>query len=126
MNKQVKQKYQDFRKMGVGGFVGYDAKICLSLARCEYVAERCGIEVEWEPDDSMSIDDIYDEENLPKNFWDKEHYIECAFINDTNGDYGASLGGIVDAGADYRRLISAELISEVMPLNTLGLKVMTH
>lgn len=112
MNNTLIKKYREFRAMGVGSAIGYDAIHCLALARAEMLAEYFDITYSWEHDpDGVCMYDIPDIEKYKECLW-------CGvYLND---EMVANLGGILDPDLNYRRLIEAELTLEALPLTEWG------
>jgi len=133
INPTVSNKYRFFRKVS-----GYSVKSCYDLAIAELWAESLGLDFKWEYDD-IGYDALGDheywckQERLEKSGYDQygdqvnpesrlayyrrnyshDHEIlYCLVKNDQTGDT-ASLGGIIDPSRDYRRLVEAELASEL-------------
>jgi hypothetical protein len=77
------------------------------LAKAEKIAEQLGWEVEWEWDNDIDDSWMSPEEQA------KDHEWLCARLMDGNTVLEA-LGGIVDADANYRRVIEAELAAEAL------------
>jgi hypothetical protein len=65
--------------------------------------------VNWEHDDQADLSFM-----TPREL-EREHTTEAAILFDRDGNRLASLWGIVDADAGYRRLIEAELMDQAMP-----------
>lgn len=112
-----RQAYQFF-KANAGGIVGESALGAARLARAEEAlvaaVDAGAVRVVWEWDDD--IDDSWMTERERKQ---PHEWTYCAIVRDvtcdkghTHVEYLASLGGIVDADSDYRRVIEAELAAE--------------
>lgn len=94
------------------------AMCALSLARAErWLSDHSELTVIWYDDDDPDLSWMDDDERR------KDHTVECCAIVRACADHGldckharfiASLGNIVDADANYQRLVSAELASEIM------------
>lgn len=113
-----RRAYQFF-KANAGGIVGESALGAAMLARAEEAlvaaVDAGAVRVLWEWEED--IDDSWMSEREP---WEQPHeWTRCAIVRDIVCDRGhkhveylASLGGIVDADASYRRVIEAELAAE--------------
>jgi hypothetical protein len=82
------------------------AACALELARAERYAYEQEWSWEWRFDDDADLSWMDDAERA------KEHEVLGAILNDRDGNHLASLWGIVDPDATYRRVVEAELASE--------------
>lgn len=120
-----------FFKAHAGGIVGEAAKGALALARAEAWAQTnaysdvtgTGLEYVWEFDEFADWSWL-EQDFIPQSERDKEHEVtqvalvrvtKCTECGKETRETLASLGGIFDADANYRRVIEAELALEVMP-----------
>lgn len=86
------------------------------LATAEYRALTEGVTFEWVDDDTRFSDTLGDHE-----YWCERaeqgkrhsHRVEGCIARDARGEIVASLWGIIDPDRNYRRVIQAELASEV-------------
>lgn len=125
--KSIRQRYKEFRALQAGSIVGMCAKTCLNYARAEYIGERFQICVQWEFDaDSAGLgpEEWIDDPKYLKRWYKSHHCCEYAYI-ENEGDHIAGLGSIWDADENYRRIIEAELLSEVIPFNSIGYRLLT-
>lgn len=112
MNDDIRDRYQWFRKQGVGGWAGHDAATCLALARAEAAAKAAGLAIliedeneGWDGDGEapaylLSVRLVRPCEN---------HGNDCRHTETL-----ASLGmvGVNDACDPYLRIVAAELALE--------------
>lgn len=90
-----------------GGYIDGARSACaLRMARAEDAAQHLDWVYEWEEDIDRDLSwmDAAEREN--------EHEVLCVILRSADGEVLASLGGIVDADRDYRRIIEAELALE--------------
>lgn len=85
-------------------------RCAIALAKAEIEASNVGLTFVWDWDECPDLSWMSEEELA------QEHEVLCCRIPDPeNTRYSlASLCGIVDADANYRRVIEAELASEAM------------
>jgi hypothetical protein len=89
-----------------------------SLAIAEQAANVAEAQFEWRQEEFERIEDLLDSsmfrsENEFKRYCDKyRDDVLCCILRDANGDVLASLGGIIGADKDYRRVVEAELALE--------------
>lgn len=89
-------------------------RCALASAIAEREAQRRMFTFVWSYDDSQSIRDITDETVEGAEFYERAHEIEFCVCRDAAGDALASLGGIIDATPNYRRVVEAELAAEAI------------
>jgi hypothetical protein len=115
---RVSRRAFQFFLRHAGYVVGKRAQGALRLARAEYALHTHDTaEAVWMPD--MDCDDSWmtDEERAQSHTWETcaivmpcdEHGISCR-----HSKYVVSVGGVVDADSDYRRVIEAELAAEAL------------
>lgn len=113
MTADITRRYRWFRRQGVGGIVGQDAKTCLALARAEA----------WKHDQGLVA--VTEDEHEP---WDEDApapaYCVCVVLyrpcpvhglDCKHADVLGSLGmiGVNDPDDPYLRIVAAELALEV-------------
>ena len=79
-----------------------------ALARAEERAEAAGLTFEWVSDDCPDLSWM-DEAQAAR-----DHEVLGCIVRDPAGQHLASLWGIVDADASYRRVVEAELAAEAL------------
>lgn len=79
-----------------------------SLAEAEQDAELVGIEFEWNYDDNADYSWMDEEEKQ------KDHCVEYCLAKNPLTKETTALCGIFDADANYRRVVEAELASEII------------
>jgi len=79
-----------------------------SLARAEEQAEALGLTFEWCEDECPDLSWMDEAEAT------REHEVLGCIVRSPYGEHLASLWGIVDADANYRRVIEAELAAEAL------------
>jgi hypothetical protein len=79
-----------------------------ALARAEERAEAAGFVFEWVPDECSDLSWMDEAEAA------RDHEVLGCIVHDPAGEHLASLWGIVDADANYRRVIEAELGAEAL------------
>lgn len=136
IDKDLLSRFRFFAA-NAGGIVGQNATTAIALARAERWADDEELETEWMQDDdgdlgdheywchnARSIDRLSAREQRAYNVSSCEHAIEWCRLVRPCADHGTdckhaetlgSLGGIIDADRNYRRLIRAELALEAMP-----------
>jgi hypothetical protein len=77
-----------------------------SLAHAEQLADRLGWTFEWEYDQDPDLSWMTPEELA------KDHEVLGCILKDADGQVLESLWGIVDADANYRRVVEAELADQ--------------
>ena len=83
------------------------------LAIAERAAELSGAVYEWEYEQSfLAPEDLTDDAKLIEKWRENPPEVMNCILRDGNGVVRASLGGIIDADANYRRVIEAELALE--------------
>ena len=136
VNSELHRAFQWFLPR-VGGIVGQNAQTALTLARAErWMAGQDGIEIVWEADPDTDLGEhahwcpngrAYDRLRTAGasryGIRPCDHEGEsCALVRPCpdhgiacrHTEYLASLGGIIDADRDYRRIVAAELAAEIM------------
>lgn len=97
ISNDLKRRYDFFRSQG------YGSQTAIRLARAEQAAEERGWECEWEherdPDLSWA-----DEKQLAEI----QEVLTCV-LKDEEGDVLDALGGVVDPGREYARVVEAEM-----------------
>lgn len=108
-----------------GYVVGERAVCAIALARAEQFALDQGFTYSW-GNDECGADCLGDHEywcndarrraaGYDGGRYDRcDHEVLAVILEDANGNVLASLGGIIDPDADYRRVVEAELASEAM------------
>ena len=116
MNKSLRKAYKFFVD-NAGYVVGRHAMGALRLARAEQIAEHEADRIKfiWSIDewcDRGPIDWGWSENDIVR--WNRTDHecLSCALTID--GNVEASLSGIWDADAHYRRVIEAELLDEYL------------
>ncbi len=113
----------DFFKEHAGGIVGQASVGAANLARAEKIAYDLGWTVDWEGDysspDMLGDHDYWCKGNRVEydDGWrtvECNHEVTCALLRAEDGEVLGSLGGIIDASRDYRRVIEAELAAEAI------------
>ena len=122
MRNDLRKRFRWFLPR-VGGIFGQRAKTAIDLARAEIWASDQALETVWQFDQDGDLGDHAYWCAAAKRGERCEHVIEwCALIRPCD-DHGidcrhaetlASLGGIIDADSEYRRIVAAELASEAM------------
>ena len=79
-----------------------------SLARAEEHAEAAGLTFEWLWDADADLSWMDEAEAA------REHEVLGCIVRGPDGEHLASLWGIVDADAGYRRVVEAELAAEAL------------
>lgn len=82
----------------------------LRVARAEVAARERGLVCRWEPDEGFDWSDH--DEWCRKNCGQEHEVYYCVMEGD--GSCLASLSGIIDPSREYRRVVEAELASEVL------------
>ena len=101
-----------------GYVVGEHAKSALELARAERAAKKKGVCFRWEPDEDADLSWM-DEAQRKKNY-DVEWVAAYRKSSCLRGEPHpraipcASVGGVVGADRNYRRVLEAELASECL------------
>jgi len=86
----------------------------LALARAERALKDSNYRIVWDYDDDADFSFVDTWEEKDRERWNRsEHVAEWCRIEDEDGNVLSSLCGIIDADNDYRRVIEAELASEV-------------
>jgi hypothetical protein len=92
---------------------GSGAASALHLARAEARADDAGLIFRWEADD-LAYDTFVDHDEWCRKDCGKDHEVLWCAVSDGGSETLASLGSIIDASRDYRRVIEAELASEAL------------
>jgi hypothetical protein len=79
-----------------------------SLARAEEQAESAGLRFEWVEDECPDLSWMDAREVA------RDHEVLGCIARSPEGEHLASLWGIVDADANYRRVVEAELAAEAL------------
>lgn len=120
-----------FFRAHAGGIVGHNAETALHLARAEEWAAEHGRRYQWGDDPCGDLGDhAYwcaiarrweagrDVDGTPymrrRRGPECEHTIEDCILYDEGQDVLASLGSIIDADRNYRRVVEAELALEAL------------
>ena len=114
MNNRMRAVFNFFRD-NAGYCVGHKAEGALALAKAEQEAKERGLRFLWEADNDadMSFVDTWSEKDR-EAFWKEDHFAEWCRVEDASGEMLATLGGIIDADSNYRRVIEAELALEAL------------
>lgn len=112
MNRELRRRYGWFRRQGVGGIVGQDARICLDLARAELAMREAGVEWWTEPDPEPWDGDC----EAPAYVLGvvvgvpcPEHGHDCRHAGIVGSIWSV---GVNDPGDPYLRILAAEIYSE--------------
>jgi hypothetical protein len=94
------------------------AACALGLSRAEERAKAVGITFEWEWDEDADLSWMDDRDRYYHHDGGKrhprEHEVLGCIARGPDGEHLASLWGIVDADASYRRVVEAELAAEAL------------
>lgn len=111
----------DFFRAHAGGIVGETARNALALARAEHDARIAGLCFMWDWDNDVDYSFVETWPTADQKRWNRDvHVAEMVRVAQpcgccgTVGETLASLCGIVDADASYRRVIEAELALEAL------------
>jgi hypothetical protein len=132
MTRELVTAYR-FHRENSASRVGNHAADALDYARAELAARNLGWSVTWEYDpdadlgdhaywcnDQRRADAGYGADGDRLSFFsgyghEHDHETTYAVLRDADGEHLASLGGIIDADATYRRTVEAELALEALP-----------
>jgi len=109
MTNDILRSYRWFRRQGIGGIVGQDAKNCLDLARAECAAKNAGCYWQWEDDYDGWVDLQSNGGLCSCGCGRKIERCESCILYNEQGESLASLWAIWDADSNYRRIVQAEL-----------------
>lgn len=116
MQSSLVKAYRFF-KANAGYIVGQASQFALQMARAEIAARNTDVIYTWGFDDYCddSFVDTWDNTGKARKQWDaQDHACEYCDLHDADGNLLASLCGIWDASADYRRVVQAELALEAI------------
>lgn len=107
MAQQLKQAYR-FMFDNAGYATPPGRAVCAAqLARAEAEAKQAGVTYQWDADVDCDVSWMSEAERK------QDHVCEYVIAR-LNGQVIGSLGGIVDATDEYRRVIEAELAAEAI------------
>jgi len=122
MTKDLQQAFRFFHA-NIGGVVGRIAIDAIALARAEQWARDNDLEFQWEYEDDADLswcdrcEHIKECSTQYRSWFGCDHYRshehEVLWVRVELDGEQVSLGGIVDADRDYRRIIEAQLAEEL-------------
>lgn len=108
----TREQFRFFQRFG-GGCIGRNALAAINLARAESYADRAGWEAHWVTDSDCDGPHEWGWSEAEIRRWERSsHEYEGCILRDAKGNRLASLWGIWDADASYRRWVEAELALE--------------
>lgn len=114
MDRTVSRSAFKFFHDNAGYVVGRCAIGAIALARAERAAFDLDLAVTWEPDADPDLGDHAMWCSAEARGLCTGHDVQIACLHDAAGDVVGSLGGIIDADRNYRRVIRAELAQEYL------------